>query len=191
MKTKIRSSKPKAQDRADSKIINQIQDAIRDIPDFPKEGIVFKDITPLLADGKLFEQAVIKMTAPYLSHRIDKIVAIESRGFIFGAALANNLGAGFVPVRKAGKLPSETNSESYSLEYGTDQLEMHADAILRGEKVLVVDDVLATGGTASATCRLVEQLSGKVIGLSFLIELTLLGGRSQLENRPINAVIQY
>lgn len=168
-----------------------LKSAIRDIPDFPKKGVIFKDITPLLGNGKLFHTVMLQMAEPFKKHKIQKVAAIESRGFIFGAAIADILQAGYVPIRKSGKLPYETVSESYSLEYGDDKLEMHSDAITKGEKVLIVDDVLATGGTAGATCRLVEKLAGDLIGLSFLIELTFLNGKSKLKNRNIRSLIKY
>ncbi|RMI03489.1 MAG: adenine phosphoribosyltransferase, partial [Calditrichaeota bacterium] len=150
---------------------------IRNVPDFPVKGIQFKDITTLLKNKELFASTVDYMYAPFRSHEIDKIVGIESRGFIFGAAMAYKLNAAFVPVRKPGKLPADTVSAEYELEYGKDALEIHRDAIEPGETVLIVDDLLATGGTAEATCRLVKELGGTIVGLSFLIELTELKGR--------------
>jgi adenine phosphoribosyltransferase len=153
---------------------------IRDIPDFPKPGIVFKDITPLLGDSEAFRCMADSLVSHFGDRPVDKVVAIEARGFILAAPIAYLMGAGFVPVRKAGKLPWRTRAEEYSLEYGTDRLEMHADAIAPGDNVLVVDDVLATGGTAAATLRLVEAAGGTVVGLGFVIELAFLGGRSRL-----------
>ncbi len=164
---------------------------IRDIPDFPKPGIVFKDVTPLLADGAAFLEAVDRMAEGVARGRPEVIVAIESRGFIFGAAVATRLGVGMVPVRKPGKLPYRTRREAYSLEYGSDALEMHDDAIARGAPVAIVDDVLATGGTAAATARLVEHAGGRIVGMSFLIELGFLGGRQRLAPHPVAALLCY
>ena len=164
---------------------------IRDVPDFPKKGIVFKDITTLLKDIDAFRQAVKELCAPYREKNIDIIIGVESRGFIFGGAMAVDLGVGFVPVRKPGKLPAETVKEEYALEYGTDAIELHRDAIQKGMQVLVVDDLLATGGTAAATVRLVERLGGTVIGMAFLIELSFLRGRDKLKGVPIHVLINY
>ncbi len=164
---------------------------IRDVPDFPKEGIIFKDITTLLKDGAALRKSVDELTAPYVGQKIDLVVGCESRGFIFGTAVAYQLGVGFIPVRKPGKLPAETISETYELEYGTASLEIHADAIKPGDHILIVDDLLATGGTASATARLVEKLGGKVAGIAFLIELTFLNGRDKIKNYPITSIINY
>jgi len=168
-----------------------IRDTIRNVPDFPIKGIQFKDITTLMKDGEAFRQAVDQMYEMFKDQQIDKIAAIESRGFIFGSALAYKLGIGHVPIRKPGKLPAETIFEEYSLEYGTDKMEIHVDAIEKGEKVLLVDDLLATGGTAAASCNLVEKLGGKVIGLAFLIELDFLKGREKLKNYNIKSLIVY
>ena len=164
---------------------------MRDIPDWPKPGIVFRDITPLLAAPDAFALTVDALAAPYADEQIDKVIGIEARGFVFAAPLAYRRGAGFVPVRKAGKLPWEIEREEYALEYGTDLLELHRDAVHPGEHVLIVDDVIATGGTAAATARLVERLGGIVAGFTFLLELVELGGRSQLEGRRVHAVLQY
>ncbi len=164
---------------------------IRNIPDFPKDGIQFKDITTLIKDGELFAQAVDYMYDPFRHEDIDKIAAVEARGFIFGGALSYKLNVGFVPIRKPGKLPAETVSEEYDLEYGKDKIEIHADAIEMGEKILIIDDLLATGGTAAATCKLIEKLGGKVIGLSFLIELTELKGREKLKNYKVHSLVTY
>lgn len=164
---------------------------IRNVPDFPVQGIQFKDITTLLKEPEVFSTAVDHLYVPFRSHDITKIVGIESRGFIFGAAMAYKLNIGFVPVRKPGKLPAETLSEEYLLEYGKDSVEIHLDAVRRTDRVLIVDDLLATGGTASATCRLVERLGGKIVGLSFLIELTDLKGREKLKEYEIHSLIQY
>jgi adenine phosphoribosyltransferase len=164
---------------------------IRHVPDFPKPGILFYDVTTLLKDPQGFKLAIDSMSEPYHNKGISLVVGIESRGFILGSAVADRIGAGFVPVRKLGKLPAETVRASYALEYGTDSLEMHRDAIEPGQKVLIVDDLLATGGTARATTDLVRQLGGDVVGVSFLIELIDLGGRSKLEGENVRAVLQY
>ena len=164
---------------------------IRHVPDFPKAGILFYDVTTLLRDPDGFKVAIDAMAMPFAGTDIDLVVGIESRGFILGAAVADRLRAGFVPVRKLGKLPSETVRATYDLEYGTDSLEMHRDAITAGQRVLIVDDLLATGGTASATLKLVKELGGNVQGVSFLIELVGLGGRSKLADEQINVVLQY
>lgn len=162
---------------------------VRDVPDFPKPGILFRDITPLLASPEAFQAAVVAMADPFRGTRLDRVVGIEARGFMFGAAIARELRLGFVPVRKPGKLPGRTEKIAYGLEYGSDALEMHADAFAAGETALVVDDVLATGGTAAATVALVERLGARVAGLSFFIELGALGGRSRLSGRPAHAVL--
>jgi adenine phosphoribosyltransferase len=164
---------------------------IRDVPDFPKPGITFKDITPLLADPEAFAEVVDRLAEPFVGRGITKVVGIEARGFVLAAPVAHRLGAGFVPVRKPGKLPWETASEAYELEYGTDELEVHLDAIAPGEQVLVVDDVIATGGTALAAARLVEGLGGQVIGLAFLIELGFLGGADRLGELPHVSLLTY
>jgi adenine phosphoribosyltransferase len=164
---------------------------IRDIADYPKPGIIFKDITPLLGDAGAFANATAAMTVPFAKASITHVVAIESRGFILGGPIAQALGAGFIPVRKPGKLPSVTRREEYQLEYGTDALEIHADACTSGARVLIVDDVLATGGTALATSKLVESLGGTVVGFSFLIALSFLPGMSRLTGRQIARVIEY
>ena len=169
----------------------EIRDKIRNVPNFPIEGIQFKDITTLLMDGEAFRQSVDQLHENFKDQKIDKIAAIESRGFIFGSALAYKLGIGHVPIRKPGKLPAETISEEYKLEYGTDKMEIHVDAITKGEKVLLVDDLLATGGTAAASCNLVEKLGGEVIGLAFLIELDFLKGRNKLKDYNIKSLIVY
>ncbi len=164
---------------------------IRDVPDFPVEGILFKDITPLLQNAAGFKAAIDAMVAHYAEDDLDQIVAIESRGFIFGAPMAYALGTGLVPVRKLGKLPSQTVKVEYDLEYGTNQLEMHVDAIKPGDKVLIVDDLLATGGSAHAACQLVEQVGGHVTGFGFLIELEALHGREALEGYPVFSLIRF
>lgn len=176
-----------------AELISRVKAAIRDVPDFPKAGIVFKDITPLLADASLFRETTDAIARPFQRERITHVVAIESRGFILGAPVAQALGAGFVPVRKKGKLPARTEVEEYALEYGTDQLEIHSDACdwSRRPRVLIVDDVLATGGTADATRRLVERLGGEVAGFSFLIALGFLAGLERLRGRTLRALVTY
>lgn len=164
---------------------------IRDVPDFPKPGIVFKDITPVLGDAPLFARVIAAMAAPFEGAGVSHVAAIESRGFILGAPVAERLGAGFVPVRKVGKLPHRTCSEEYALEYGADRLEIHTDAVEQGSRVLVVDDVLATGGTASAACRLVERLDAEVVGLSFLLALSFLPGQATLAARRVSTLVVY
>jgi adenine phosphoribosyltransferase len=171
--------------------IDALSRAIRDIPDFPKKGIVFKDITTLLGDGKLFVDVVNRLTANYKSKGIQKVVVVESRGFIFGAPVAYKLEAGLVPVRKKGKLPYKTISATYSLEYGTDTLEMHEDAIKPGENILIIDDLLATGGTVGAVIELVKKSGGKVAGIAFLIELSFLNGRKNLKGYEVFSLIKY
>jgi adenine phosphoribosyltransferase len=170
--------------------MNDFAKHIRNVPDFPIKGIQFKDITTLLKEPGVFSASVDAMLTPFADEKLHKIVGIESRGFIFGAALAYKLNIGFVPVRKPGKLPAKTHTEEYELEYGTDSLEIHADAIDHGEKVLVVDDLLATGGTAAAACRLVEKLGGKVAGVAFLIELEDLKGREKLKPYRLHSVMK-
>jgi adenine phosphoribosyltransferase len=164
---------------------------IRNVQDFPKPGIGFKDITTLIKDGPAFRAAVAAMGQPFDPQGIDVIVGIESRGFIFASALAYQWGKGFVPVRKPGKLPAATLKETYSLEYGTDAVEIHQDAIVPQQRVLVVDDLLATGGTVAAACRLVERLRGQIVGISFLIELTFLRGIEKLQPYPVHSVIKF
>lgn len=164
---------------------------VRDIPDFPKKGISFKDITPLLQDAKALAGAAEALYEMVKTKEVDKVVGMESRGFFFAPLLATRLHAGFVPVRKRGKLPHQIISEPYALEYGTDVLEIHLDSILKGEKVLVHDDVLATGGTAKAVCKLVEKLGGEVVQCNFLLELTFLEGREKLSGYPVGSLIQY
>ena len=168
-----------------------LREYIRDIPDFPKEGIMFRDITPLLADKDALAEAIDALVEPYKGTKIDHVAAVEARGFIFGSAVAKALDAGFVPIRKPGKLPYKTESLSYDLEYGSNTIELHVDAIKPGDTVLMVDDLLATGGTMIAACKLIEKLKGDIIGLTFLIELTGLEGREQLSNYPIHTIITY
>jgi adenine phosphoribosyltransferase len=165
--------------------------AIRSIPDFPKPGIMFRDITPLLANPRAFAEAVRVMAAPYKNGEVDVVVGTESRGFIFAAPIALALGAGFVPVRKKGKLPSKTTSVSYALEYGTDTLEMHEDGIIAGTRVLMVDDLLATGGTMAAACEMVQKSGGRIVGVEFLIELSFLPGRKKLAGYPVRSQVVY
>lgn len=171
--------------------MEQLKQKIRHIPDFPKAGILFYDITTLLQDPEGFRAAVDSLSIPFTGEGIDIVVAIESRGFIFGAAVADRLGAGFTPVRKPGKLPARTVRATYELEYGTDALEIHDDAIRQGQRVLIVDDLLATGGTAGATMELVKRLGGDVRALAFLIELVALNGRSRLEGERVHSVLTY
>ena len=163
---------------------------IRDVPDFPKAGIIFKDITPLLADPQAMKDTMARLIEPYAQGGIDVVVGIESRGFIFAPLAAERLDAGFVPVRKRGKLPAQTISESYELEYGTDTVEIHADAIRPGQKVLMVDDLLATGGTMAAACRLVDKLGGEIVGVAFVIELAFLNGRDKLSGRDVHVLLK-
>lgn len=164
---------------------------IRDVPDFPKEGIIFKDITTLIKDPEAFKEAVDVLADHYADQEVDLVAAVEARGYIFGAPVALKLGAGFIPVRKAGKLPAQKLREEYELEYGTDSVEMHQDAIQPGQKVLIVDDLIATGGSAAATARLVERLGGEVVGIAFLIELSFLDGVEKLKDYDVFTVIQY
>lgn len=168
-----------------------LEDLIREVPDFPRKGIGFKDITTLLKDPAAFKYVIDCFLKEYQDKGVEAVVAMESRGFIFGAPLAYNLGVPFIPGRKPGKLPAETVSAQYDLEYGTDSLEMHRDAISPGQKVIIVDDLLATGGTTKATIELVEKLGGEVIGIAFLIELTFLDGRQSLKDYNIVSLIQY
>ena len=170
---------------------DQIKQKIRNIPDFPKPGILFYDITTLLQDAAGFHAAVEHLAAPFQGKKVDAVVGVESRGFIFGAAVADRIGAGFIPVRKPGKLPFTTITASYALEYGTDSLEMHDDGIVKGQLVVIVDDLLATGGTARATLDLVKRLGGEVHALAFLIELAALNGRERLPGETVHAVLKY
>jgi adenine phosphoribosyltransferase len=168
-----------------------LRDRIRDIPDFPKPGVSFKDITPLLGDVEAFRATVDGVASPFADREIDKVLGVEARGFIIAAPVAYRFGAGFVPVRKAGKLPWQIEREEYELEYGTDLLEIHRDAVAPGERALIVDDVLATGGTAAATVRLVEKLGGIVVGLGFVVELSFLDGRRKLEGHDVVSLLRY
>ena len=171
--------------------VDSIADRIRDVPDFPKKGILFKDITPVLSDIDTLRASIKEMAAPFMDLEIDVVIGIESRGFIFGTPIADVLNCSFVPVRKPGKLPWKTESVSYELEYGTDALEIHEDAITEGQNVLIVDDLLATGGTAEATCKLVSKLGGNIKGLSLLIELEGLNGRKRLNQYNVHSLVQY
>ena len=171
--------------------LDRFRSLIRDIPDFPKEGIVFKDITPLLGDPVAFSTAIDVIVVHFGRGNVDKVVGMEARGFIIASPVAYHFNAGFVPVRKAGKLPWETEGEEYELEYGTETLEIHKDALRPGERVLIVDDVLATGGTAAATASLVERLGGKVVGIACLIELGFLNGRDRLAPYDFFSLVKY
>ena len=171
--------------------IQRLRDRIRDVPDFPKPGIVFKDITPLLADEIAFSSVIDETVVHFGRGNVDKVVGIEARGFILASPVAYHFGAGFVPVRKAGKLPYQVEAEEYALEYGTATLELHADAVAPGERVLIVDDVLATGGTAKATANLIERLGGKVVGIACLIELSFLDGRKAISDYDFFTLLQY
>ena len=168
-----------------------LRNFIRDIPDFPKKGIIFKDITPLLKDGPSLRSACDQLAENFKGMKIDQVIGIESRGFIFSPVLAYQLGTGFVPIRKKGKLPGAKETITYDLEYGEDSLEVHTDALKPGAQIVIVDDLLATGGTAEAVIHLVEKLGAQVIGLAFLIELTFLKGRQRLKQRRIHSLIQY
>jgi adenine phosphoribosyltransferase len=171
--------------------VAELQALIRSIPDFPKPGILFRDITPLLKDARGFAAAVDMLAERFAGEKIDYVVAIEARGYVIGAPIAYKLGAGLIPVRKPGKLPYETLKANYALEYGTNTLEVHSDALSHGHRVLIVDDLLATGGTAAATKALVEQLGAQVVGLAFLIELAALEGRKKLGSTPLTTLITY
>lgn len=171
--------------------MDALKSKIRHVPDFPKPGILFYDITTLLQDPIGFRQAIDSVAAPFTHSGIDVVVGIESRGFIFGSAIADRLHTGFAPVRKPGKLPSKTTRATYALEYGTDSLEIHEDAVKKGQRVLIVDDLLATGGTAKATSDLVERIGGQVHGLAFLIELVALKGRDRLVGHTLHSVLKY
>ena len=171
--------------------MDHLKKQIREIPDFPKPGILFYDITTLLADSRGFRDTIDALAAPFMGEDIDQVIGIESRGFILGAAVAAQLGCGFVPIRKPGKLPAQTHKESYSLEYGNDALEIHHDACETQKRILIVDDVLATGGTAKAAAGLARKAGGNVVGISFLIELDFLNGRTKLPGENIHSVLHY
>jgi len=164
---------------------------IRDVPDFPVKGVLFKDITTLIKDPDAFQEVIDRLVDRYADRDLDLVAAVESRGFIFGPPVAYQLGVGFVPIRKLGKLPAEKINASYTLEYGAETLEMHTDAIQPGQKVLIIDDLIATGGSAKAAIELVERLGGEVVGLGFLIELTFLHGREKLKNYEVYSMIQF
>jgi len=168
-----------------------LEKSIRNIPDFPKPGILFRDVTTLIQNKAAFKKSIDLLVKKYKGKKVDKIVGVEARGFIFGAALAHKLGAGFVPVRKKGKLPYKTISTTYELEYGTDTLEIHKDAIAAGEKILIIDDLLATGGTVKAVVDLIKQLQGKILGIGFVIELVDLHGRDKLKEYPLYSLIKF
>ena len=171
--------------------VDALKDLIRNVPDFPKAGVVFRDITPLLADAAGLRAAIRQMAEPWHDQNVDLCIGAESRGFIFGTSIARELNCGFIPVRKKGKLPAQVISQSYELEYGTDHLEMHADAIQPHQRILLIDDLLATGGTLRACCELVRQLGGEIIGISVLIELAFLDGRKGLEDYDVHSLISY
>ncbi|MEY4569755.1 MAG: hypothetical protein RLZZ398_1194 [Verrucomicrobiota bacterium] len=171
--------------------VENLRAAIRDVVDFPKPGIIFKDITPILADGKLFRESISLLCETAGNVKIDKVVGIDARGFIFAAAVADRLGAGFVPVRKKGKLPWKTRQTAYSLEYGDSIVELHEDAVKPGESILLIDDLLATGGTAAAAVKLLDELGADIVGISVLIELSFLGGRAKLVPHPLHAILTY
>ena len=168
-----------------------LSDYIRSIPDWPKKGILFRDITPLLGEPAAFQQSIETLAEPYKNKKIDYIGAVEARGFIFGAAVAAKLGICFVPIRKKGKLPYKTETVTYDLEYGKDTLEIHIDAVKKNSKILMVDDLLATGGTMAAACRLIEKIGGKIEGIAFLIELADLKGREKLKDYNVSVVLKY
>jgi adenine phosphoribosyltransferase len=175
----------------DSSLRAQVDARLRDIPDFPKPGVVFKDMTPVLADPQLLGRVVDEMAFPFVGQRISRVVGVEARGFLLGAPIALKLQAGLVPARKPGKLPWRTRTERYALEYGEDALQLHEDAVAPGDRVLIVDDLLATGGTADAAARLVRQLGGEVVGFSFLISLDFLPGRERLGRDKVHALLSY
>lgn len=171
--------------------MDNLETLVRDIPDFPEEGVIFKDITPVLADPRAFHELITRMSAPYADDGITKVAGIEARGFTLATPVADRIEAGFIPLRKPGKLPFETVREEYELEYGIDALEVHTDAVFEGERVLLVDDVIATGGTAGAAIRLLRHLGAEVVGFSVFIELVFLGGVANLDQVPINALVRY
>lgn len=171
--------------------MDHLKAKIRHVPDFPKKGVLFYDITTLLSDARGFRDTVDALAAPYMGEDIDQVAGIESRGFILGAAVANALGSGFIPIRKPGRLPSLTHQEKYNLEYGTDALEIHQDACTKDQRIVIVDDVLATGGTARAAVELVRKMGAHLVGVAFLIELDFLNGRSKLTDETVYSVLRY
>jgi len=171
--------------------LSELEQSIRNVPDFPKPGIQFKDITPMLASGRLFDSTIHHLLSDIPTGSVDKIVGIDARGFIFGAAAANRLGVGFVPVRKKGKLPWQTHEQSFDLEYGSNTVAVHTDAVAPGERILLVDDLLATGGTAGAALQLLSRLGAKIVGVRFVIELGFLGGRQHLGDVDVRSLITY
>jgi adenine phosphoribosyltransferase len=183
-------SQPAAAELADA-LAGRIRERIRDVADFPRPGIVFKDLTPVLANASLLRDIVAGLATHYSEQRIDRVAAIEARGFIFGAPLALALGAGFTPIRKPGKLPYRTVRVDYTLEYGTDAVEAHIDAVAEGDRVLIVDDLLATGGTAAGAIELVRRLGGDVVGIGFVVELAFLAGRARLLDAPVHSLLAY
>jgi adenine phosphoribosyltransferase len=170
-----------------------LRDAVRTIPDYPKPGVMFRDITTLLADARAFRRAIDELVQPYAGSKVSKVAGIEARGFILGGAVAHQMSAGFIPIRKKGKLPHETVSIAYSLEYGDDHMEMHVDAVSRGEKVILVDDLIATGGTAEAACRLLTSMGAEIVAACFIIDLPALGGARKIEalGVPVRALMQF
>jgi adenine phosphoribosyltransferase len=170
-----------------------LKDSIRTIPDYPRKGVMFRDITTLLADARSFRQAIDELVQPFAGSKVSKVAGIEARGFILGGAVAHQMSAGFIPIRKKGKLPHETVSIAYSLEYGVDQMEMHKDAVVRGEKVILIDDLIATGGTAEAACRLLTQLGAEIIAACFIVDLPDLGGARKIEKLgiPVRALMAF
>ncbi len=168
-----------------------LKDHIRDIPDWPKKGVLFRDITPMLSDAKAFSYAVEKLAGCFKEKEVDQVAGIEARGFIFGAAVAEKIGAGFIPIRKKGKLPHDIATIDYDLEYGTDTLEVHADSVLKGNKILMLDDLLATGGTMAAACELIEKIGGQVQGIAFLVELEFLKGIEKLRKYDVKTLLKY
>jgi adenine phosphoribosyltransferase len=180
---------PATRESQGSALVSRIRRTLRDVPDFPKPGIVFKDITPVLADAALFAEVTAAMAAPFAARGITRVAGIESRGFILAAPVAQALGAGFLPIRKPGKLPWRTAGRDYALEYGSDRLEMHIDACDKGARVLLVDDVLATGGTAAAACALIEDVGGTVVGCSFLLTIAILRGSDRLIGREVRSLL--
>jgi adenine phosphoribosyltransferase len=171
--------------------MDQLKATIREIPDWPKKGILFYDVTTLLKNGQCFNEVINALTSPYKDKQVDLVIGIEARGFILAPTVAYGLNAGFVPVRKPGKLPAATHKVSYDLEYGTDSLEIHKDAVEPGQNVLIVDDLIATGGTAKAVAGIVEKMGGTVVGLAFMVELTALKGRQKLQNYRVTSILKY